>query len=92
MTKRVVAAFLWFYAGWYAGAMIAGFLGINPVFGPILGAAAAGLIVADPSRIIWSRPESRAMETAPAEVKRPQRPESQSQTNESRVSPDTRLS
>ena len=60
MTKRVVAAFLWFYTGWYAGAMIAAYLGISPVVGPIVGAAAAGLCVGDPLRIMWSRPARSA--------------------------------
>jgi hypothetical protein len=30
-------------------------LGVSPLLGPILGAAAAGLIVGDPRRIIWTR-------------------------------------
>ena len=64
MTKRVLAALLWFYTGWYAGATIAVLLGISPVIGPILGAAAAGLIVGDPRRIIWTRPAS-AVEVSP---------------------------
>ena len=64
MSKRVVAAFLWFYTGWYAGAMIAAFIGISPIFGPILGVAAAGLLVGDPFRIIWTRPAPTV--TAPA--------------------------
>lgn len=56
MTKRIVAALLWFYAGWYAGAILAEFLGLSPVLGPLIGAAAAGLIAGDPRRIIWKRP------------------------------------
>ena len=55
MTKRFVAALLWFYTGWYAGAMFAEFLGVSPVLGPLIGAAAAGLIAGDPRRIIWKR-------------------------------------
>ena len=66
MTKRVVAAFLWFYTGWYAGAMIASLFGISPVVGPIIGVAAAGLVVVDPRRMFWARP-ARA-EAAPATV------------------------
>ena len=54
MTKRAFAAILWFYTGWYAGAFLAEFLGVSPVLGPIIGAAAAGLIVGDPRRIIWT--------------------------------------
>jgi hypothetical protein len=71
MTKRVVAAFLWFYTGWYAGAYIAAIFGVSPVIGPIVGAAAAGFFVGDPLRIIWTRPAPKAavvsatVETAP---------------------------
>jgi len=70
MTKRVIAALLWFYTGWYAGATIAVLLGISPVIGPILGAAAAGLIVGDPRRIIWTRAASPSpsVETTPEAV------------------------
>ena len=56
MTKRIAAAFLWFYAGWYAGALIAEFVGVSALLGPIIGAAAAGLIVGDPRRMIWYCP------------------------------------
>ena len=54
MKKRIAAAFLWFYTGWYGGAIIADFIGVSPLLGPILGAALAALIVGDPRRIIWS--------------------------------------
>lgn len=66
MKKRTFAAFLWFYTGWYAGAMLAELIGVGPALGPIIGAAAAGLIVGDPRRIIWTaqaataRPSSEA--------------------------------
>ena len=55
MSKRVFAAILWFYTGWYAGAMVAAMVGITPLLGPIIGAAAAGLVVTDPRRIFWTR-------------------------------------
>ncbi len=54
MGKRLLATFLWFYAGWYAGAMVAWFLGIHAVLGPILGMAAAALVAFDPRGVIWS--------------------------------------
>ncbi len=54
MSKRILAAFLWFYTGWYAGAMLAEFLSVSPALGPIIGVAAAGLIVGDPRRLIWT--------------------------------------
>ncbi len=55
MSKRILAAFLWFYTGWYAGAMLAELLSVSPALGPIIGAAAAGLIVGDPRGMIWKR-------------------------------------
>ena len=61
MSKRILAAFLWFYTGWYAGAMLAEVLSLSPVLGPIIGAAAAGLIVGDPRRMIWT---ARTVRTA----------------------------
>ena len=53
------------------GRMIAAILGVSPVIGPIVGAAAAGFFVGDPLRIIWTRPAPKAVaasttvETAP---------------------------
>ena len=55
MTKRVVATLLWFYAGWYAGAMIAELFGISAALGPIFGVAAAGIVGGDPRGVIWGR-------------------------------------
>ena len=52
--KRALAALLWFYVGWYGGNLLADFLGISLVLGPIIGAALAMLIVGDPRRIIWT--------------------------------------
>jgi hypothetical protein len=66
MSKRILAAILWFYTGWYAGAMVAELVGISPVFGPILGATAAALIAGDPRRIIWKRPEPARAAASPA--------------------------
>lgn len=54
MVKRILAALLWFYAGWYGGNLVADFLGLSLALGPIIGAAAAFLIVGDPRRIIWT--------------------------------------
>jgi hypothetical protein len=66
MSKRILAAFLWFYTGWYAGAMLAEILSVSPALGPILGAAAAGLIVGDPRGMIWKRRTIRS--TSPRTV------------------------
>ena len=55
MKKRVLAAALWFYTGWYAGAFVAHLLGVSELIGPVIGAAAAALIGGDPRHIIWTR-------------------------------------
>lgn len=56
MKKRVLSAVLWFYTGWYGGALIAEMLGVSAALGPIVGVAAAMLFAGDPRRIIWNRP------------------------------------
>ena len=56
MKKRAAAALLWFYATWYAGAMVASFLGVSQMLGPILGIAAAAIVAVDPRLIIWNGP------------------------------------
>ena len=58
MKRRILATFLWFYAWWYAGAIVADVFLVSPMLGPIIGAAAAALFVGDPRRIIWSDPGS----------------------------------
>lgn len=54
MNKRILAAVLWFFAGWYGWAIAAEFLGLPAVIGPMLGAAAAALIAGDPFHAIWT--------------------------------------
>lgn len=56
--KRLVAAALWSLVGWYAGAVGAWALDLSPALGPILAVALAGIVVADPRRIIWTHPGS----------------------------------
>ena len=58
MNKRVAAGLLWFFAGWYLGAMIAFHVGISDALGPILGALFAAFVVMDPIGRIWSRSRS----------------------------------
>ena len=54
MLKRVLAALLWFYAGWYGGNILADLMGVTMLLGPIIGAAAAALVAGDPRHIIWT--------------------------------------
>jgi hypothetical protein len=63
MKRRILAIFLWFYAWWYAGAIVADVLGVSPMLGPIIGAVAAALFVGDPRHIVWP---SRGMDRARA--------------------------
>jgi hypothetical protein len=65
MKKRVLSAFLWFYAAWTLGSLLAFAFGISPVIGPVIGAAASALFVGDPRRIIWSRPAAPASSLSP---------------------------
>lgn len=53
MVKRVLAALLWFYTGWYFAAILADFMGVSPLLGPIIGAASAALFAGDPRGLIW---------------------------------------
>jgi len=69
MKKRVFAALLWFYAWWYAGAVVAHVLGVSPMLGPIVGAAAAAIFAGDPRRIIWP-----TLRPAPAPTTSQQKP------------------
>ena len=63
MTKRKIAAMLWFYAGLYVGSFLTGMFGVSPLLGPIIGAAAAGLIIGLPNRNIWTvRPGKATVE------------------------------
>jgi len=52
--KRIAATPLWFLLGWYVGSVAALALGVGPLLAPIMAVAFAGLVIADPLRIIWS--------------------------------------
>ncbi len=54
MTKRIAAALLWFFAGWYAWAFIASVGDLTPLWGPVLGATLAAFIAGDPMHRIWT--------------------------------------
>ena len=64
MTSGVLAAVLWFYTGWYAGAFLAEMFGVSPVIGPIIGVAAAGLLVGSCSGASWPILSDRAQDGA----------------------------
>jgi hypothetical protein len=64
MKKRVLAAFLWFYVGWYGGSLFADFLGLSQFIGPLFGAALAAIIVGDPRHLIWTTRDKVVAHTA----------------------------
>jgi hypothetical protein len=56
--KRVAAAILWFFAGWYAASFVAFLLGAPDVLGPIVGAVLAAVFAGDPFGRIWTPREA----------------------------------
>ena len=52
MIKRLGMSLIWFYAGWYAGAMAAFFGGFTPLVGPLVGVLAAAFYIGD-TRGMW---------------------------------------
>jgi hypothetical protein len=65
MKRRMLSALLWFFACWYGAALLANFLGIHPMLGPILGTAAAALFAGDPGRVVWGRNATNATQPTP---------------------------
>jgi hypothetical protein len=62
MKKRITAAVLWFFTGWFVGAATAFVLGMSGLLAPILAVAAAAIIAGDPARLIWT-PAAPAVST-----------------------------
>jgi hypothetical protein len=54
MTKRVLAAFLWFGATWFGFEIVWSLTDVPRVIGPLLAAAVATLISLDPTGRFWS--------------------------------------
>jgi hypothetical protein len=63
MIKRLGMSLIWFYAGWYAGAMAAFFGGFTPLIGPVIGVLAAAFYLGD-TRGLWGTRGSAAKQTA----------------------------
>lgn len=56
MRKRLLITALWFYAGWYGAAFVAGFTGMSEAIGPITGAVLAAIVVRPPHLSLRPRP------------------------------------
>jgi hypothetical protein len=70
MNKRIVCGVLWFLTGWFVGAFAAFAVGTDAPLGPLLGAAAAALVVLDPMAWFWTPqgPVALAVGTTEAEA------------------------
>jgi uncharacterized RDD family membrane protein YckC len=69
MKKRVFATVVWFYAAWYAGAIIAELLGVTALIGPIVAVVTAAFVAWDPGHLFSPHPEQsvgRRQAAAPA--------------------------
>ena len=70
--KRIAAAPLWFFVGWYVGSAVAWAFGLGAFLAPMTAVVLAGLVVVDPRGVIWTdgprenNPASRAVGTAEA--------------------------
>ena len=70
--KRIAAAPLWFFVGWYVGSAVAWAFGLGAFLAPMTALVLAGLVVVDPRGIIWNHepreksPASRPVGTAEA--------------------------
>ncbi len=53
MKKRVLAGLLWFYATWYAWSVLASFIGLPDLLGPVIGVGVGALFAIDPLGWIW---------------------------------------
>lgn len=66
MNKRILAAALWLFAGWYLGNLVAYQFGLSDLFGPVLGVIAAVAVGGDPLGLIWTRASrTRAPDAGP---------------------------
>jgi hypothetical protein len=68
MKKRALAGAIWFYAGWYAWAMVASVAALPQALGPVVGAGIGGFFALDPLGRIWKRPgQSTTLEVTSVE-------------------------
>ena len=55
--KRLTAAILWSFVGWYTGALVGWAMGLDYGLSPIFALALGLAILADPGGFIWRRAE-----------------------------------
>lgn len=59
MKKRNLATVLWFLAGWSAGGLLVGIMGLPSVLAFVPGVLIAGLVRWDPAGWLWTRPATQ---------------------------------
>jgi len=58
MSKRALAAFLWFSATWVAYEIVWSLTGVPRMAGPVIAFAVAALVTLDPMALFWPRATS----------------------------------
>ena len=58
MSKRAMAAFLWFAATWVGYEIVWSLTGVPRLAGPVIAFAVAALVTLDPMALFWSRATS----------------------------------
>jgi hypothetical protein len=69
MSKRAIAAFLWFAATWVGYEIVWSVTGVPRVLGPVVAFAVAAIVTVDPLAAFWPRPEP-SVRSRPIEVDR----------------------
>ena len=68
MSKRALAALLWFSAGWFGYEIVWSVTGVPRGVGPVAAFAMAAFVTVDPLRVFWPRAATSSRETAPSPV------------------------
>jgi hypothetical protein len=64
--KRIAAAPLWFFVGWFVGSAVAWAFGLGAFLAPMTAVVLAGIVVVDPRGVIWSdRPTEKSQASRP---------------------------
>jgi hypothetical protein len=63
-TKRILAAALWLFAGWYVGTGVVVYLGLPELVGPLTGIGLAAVVAGDPLHRFWTTPAPTAEHNA----------------------------
>jgi hypothetical protein len=68
MTRRLLAAGLWFYAVWCGWALAASVGGWTPFLGPVIAAGVSAAVAGDPLHRIWAARQASEGESKLASI------------------------